>query len=105
MLAAYQKKQQEALKDAADIVNSARQEAERLAADAARELDAMLKRREQQALDRIAQAESDALKEVRNTAVDIAIKATRALLIESLSPEKASALVDAAIKDLPSRLH
>lgn len=105
MLIVYQKKQREALKDAEDIVNTAKLEAQRLAAEAAQELDTLLKRREQQALDRIAQAEADALREVRNTAVDIAINATRKLLVESLSADQAAALVDAAIKDLPNRFH
>jgi F-type H+-transporting ATPase subunit b len=104
-LATYQKKQRDALKEAEDIVAHAKAEAERLAAKAAADLEELLKRREQQAVDRINQAEGDALREVRNTAVDIAVNATRALISQNLPAAQASALVDKAIEDLPNRLH
>lgn len=104
-LATYQKKQRESLKEAEDMVAFAKTEAERLAAQAAKDLDELLKRREQQALDRIAQAESEALRDVRNLAVDIAIAATRKVIADSLPPASATALVEQAIKDLPTRLN
>jgi F-type H+-transporting ATPase subunit b len=104
-LATYQKKQRDSLKEAAEIIAHAKAEAERIAVQSAKDLDDLLKRREQQALDRIAQAETEALREVRNTAVDIAIAATRTLIADSLSAEASTALVDQAIQDLPNRLH
>ncbi|MDR3435952.1 F0F1 ATP synthase subunit B [Telmatospirillum sp.] len=105
MLASYQKKQRDALKEAQGIIANAKAEAERLAQQAAANLEDLLKRREQQAVERIAQAEAEALREVRNQAVDIAIGATRRLIADNLSSEQASALVDAVIQDLPNRLH
>jgi F-type H+-transporting ATPase subunit b len=105
MLASYQKKQRDALKEAQSIVAQAKTEAERLAAQAASNLDDLLKRREQQAVERINQAEAEALRQVRNKAVDIAIDATRKLIAENLSAEQTSSLIDQAIKDLPNRLH
>lgn len=104
-LAAYQKKQREALKEAKEIVAHAKAEAARLSAKTAADLDDLMKRREQQALDRIDQAESEALREVRNAAIDIAVNATRALIAKSLPASRASALVDKVIEDLPNRLH
>lgn len=105
MLATYQKKQRDALKEAEAIIGQAKAEAERLAAQASANLDDLLRRREQQAVERINQAETDALREVRNKAVDIAINATRKLIADNLSSEQASSLIDQAIKDLPNRLH
>lgn len=105
MLAVYQRKQRDALKEAEEIVAHAKAEAGRMAEQAARNLEESLKRREQQALDRIAQAEAEALKEVRNLAVDIAMTATRRLIAETLSAKQAAGMVDAAIKDLPGKLH
>jgi len=105
MLSAYQKKQREALKEAENIIAQAKAEAERLAKQAALDLDELVKRREQQALDRITQAEAEAMREVRNKAVEIAIAATGKLIAETLPAEKANELIDAAIKDLPNRLH
>ncbi|MTJ83266.1 MAG: F0F1 ATP synthase subunit B [Telmatospirillum sp.] len=105
MLATYQKKQRDALKEAEAIIANAKAEAQRLSQQAEADLDDLLKRREQQAVERIAQAESEALREVRNQAIDIAIGASRRLISDTLSAEQASALVDAAITDLPNRLH
>jgi F-type H+-transporting ATPase subunit b len=63
-----------------------------------------MKRREQQALDRIAQAEAQALADVRNLAADLAVAATQKILTENLDPAKAEALVSDAIAELPRRL-
>lgn len=105
LLTTYQKKQREAMAEAADIVAQAKSEAERLAKQAAADLDELVKRREQQALDRINQAEAEAMREVRNKAVEIAVAATGKLIAETLPADKANELIDAAIKDLPGRLH
>jgi len=105
LLATYQKKQKEALAEAEGIVKQAKAEAKRLATQAAADLDELVKRREQQALERINQAEAEATMEVRNKAVEIAMEATRKLIADNLPKEKAADLIDAAIKDLPNRLH
>ena len=104
-LALYQKKQREALAEAEGIIAQAKAEAERLAKQAAADLDELVKRREQQAMDRINQAEAEAMREVRNKAVEIAVAATGKLIADTLPADKANELVDAAIKDLPNRLH
>lgn len=104
LLAEYQKKQREALGEAQGMLKQAEEEAERLKAKAEAELAAALKRREQQALDRIAQAEAQALAEVRNLAADLAVAATRKILMEKLDPARAQALVGDAIAELPRRL-
>ena len=105
LLAAYQKKQAEAMQEAEAIIATAKAEAARLAAQAAADLDELVKRREQQAIDRINQAEAEAAREVRNKAVEIAMEATGKLIAETLPKDKAAELIDAAIKELPERLH
>jgi F-type H+-transporting ATPase subunit b len=105
LLATYQKKQREAMAEAEGIIAQAKAEAARLAKQAAADLDELVKRREQQAMERISQAETEATREVRNKAVEVAIEATRTLIAENLSSDKAADLIDAAIKDLPNRLH
>ena len=104
LLADYQKKQREALGEAEAMVKQAGEEATRLKAKAETELAAALKRREQQALDRIAQAEAQALAEVRNLAADLAVAATQKILTDKLDPAKAQSLVSDAIAELPRRL-
>jgi F-type H+-transporting ATPase subunit b len=104
-LAQFQRKQRDALKEAEAIIASAHEEAQRIRAHAASDLDVALKRREQQAMDKIAQAESHALQQVRELAVDIAVAATEKLLIENLDVSRDGALVNQAIAELPSKLH
>lgn len=104
LLADYQKKQKEAMGEAEAMVRQAEEEAKRLRARAEADLAASLKRREQQALDRIAQAEAQAVAEVRNLAADLAVAATQKILTERLDPAKAEGLVSDAIADLPRRL-
>ena len=105
LLASYEKKQHEALKEAESIVKAAKDEAERLAVEAAEQLEASLKRSEQMAKDRIAQAESQAIAEVRTLAVNIAMDATKRILTSEVSAAKADALIDDAIKNMDGKLH
>ncbi len=105
LLAEYQKKQRDALKDAEAIMAQAKAEAERLSAQAAADLEASLKRREQMALQRIAQAEQQAMADVRAAAVDVAIAATGKLLSEKLDTGRQDALIDSAIKELQGKLN
>ncbi len=105
LLAEHKRKQRAAERESAEMLDHARAEAKRVSERAGFELEAALRRREQQATDRIAQAETDAVAEVRAVAVDIAVRATRKLLAESLDQAKAAELVDEAVKDLPDKLH
>lgn len=105
LLAEYQQKQRDALKEAEQIIAQAKAEAERLSAQAATDLEAALKRREQMAMQRIAQAEHQAMADVRAAAVDVAIAAAGKLLSEKLDAGKQDALIDGAIKDLQGRLN
>jgi len=105
LFAEYQKKQRDALKDAEAIVAAAKAEAEALSKQAAADLETSLKRREQLALQRIAQAEAQATADVRAAAVDLAMAATRKILTDKLDAGRHEALVDAAIKELPGKLN
>lgn len=104
-LAEYQRKQREAMKDAQAIVDTAKAEAERLRKRSEAELEASLRLRERQAMDRIAQAEKQAMAEVRNLAVDVAMDAARQVLQQQIDPAKADELVDQAIAQLPQRMN
>jgi F-type H+-transporting ATPase subunit b len=105
LLADYQRKQRDALKEAEDILAHATSEAERMRREAAANLDAALARRERMAMDKIAQAEAQAIADVRNKAVDVAIAATGNLLAETMDGHQADALIDRSIADLGRKLH
>src|SRR5687767_2233125 len=77
LLAEFQQKRKEAEKDAADIVASAKREADMLLEDAHRKTEEYVVRRTAIAEQKIAQAEQEAINEVRASAVDIAVEAAR----------------------------
>jgi F-type H+-transporting ATPase subunit b len=91
--------------EGAEILKQAREEAERMQARAAASLETAVALRQQQALDRIAQSEAAAAKQVRDTAVDVALTATRSLLRDQVGSGRSATMVDEAIAELPRRLH
>ncbi len=105
LLASYQKKRAEAEKDAADIIDLARKEAESYAAEARRKLAETLERRTRQAEQKIAQAEAAAIKEVRTVATDIAVAAASQLVGEAVKGAKGDGLVIESIAAVKSRLN
>ncbi len=105
LLAEYQRKQRVAVKETEEMLEHARAEADRMAKEGAEKLEEALKRREQLAVEKIAQAETDAIREVRAISVDVAIAATRDLIASSMDDGKSGALVDDAISDLSKKLH
>ena len=105
MLASYQRKQRDAVKEAEEIIANAQEEAQRVGARATENLEKAMQRREQLAEERIAQAEAKAVAEIQSLAVDIALDATRRLLAEQVTGDRADAMIDAAIKELPEKFH
>jgi F-type H+-transporting ATPase subunit b len=104
LVAEYRAKQQEGAADAEAIVAHAKAEAERIAAQSARDLEQALERRQRLAEERIAQAEAKALDEVRAAAIDVAIAAARDVIAATINEQRGAALLDAAIVALPERL-
>ena len=104
LLIEYQRKLREAATEAQAIVTHAREEAERIAAQASRDLQQSLERRQRLAEERIAQAESKAVDEIRAVAVDVAINAAREVIVADLDERRGAALLDTAIASLPQRL-
>jgi F-type H+-transporting ATPase subunit b len=105
LLADYQKKQQEAMRDAEAIVRQARGEAERLKTEAAANLDAAFSRREKMAMDKIAQAEAQAIADVRNHAIDVAVAAAEQLLKSKTDAQRGERMIDSAIAELERKLN
>lgn len=105
LLADYKRKQRDAVKEAEEIVAHAKAEAGRLREQAQKDLEASLQRREQAAMEKIAQAEAQALQEIRNQAVDVALAATARLISDNLDQAKSASLVDEAIGDLSGKLN
>lgn len=104
-LAAYQHRQQQAAAEAEAIIAHAKDEAQRIAAQSARDLDDTLRRRQLLAEERIAQEQAKALVEIRAIAVDVAIAAARHVITAQLDEKRGAALIDDAIAALPRQLH
>jgi F-type H+-transporting ATPase subunit b len=105
LLAEYQKKQRDAMAEAEQIIAQAKQSAARLKVEAEQDLANSIERRKQQALERIAQSEAQALHDVRNTAIDVALNAAETLIQQNLSTQQKQALADQAITELSKRLN
>jgi F-type H+-transporting ATPase subunit b len=88
-LADAERRQAEAEAQAKDIVETARREAAELAREATAALNERLKLREKLAEERIARAESEAVRDVRIAAVETASKAAAQILTETLTGKAA----------------
>ena len=105
LLATYQRQQREAADEAEAIAAQAREEAERKAEQGKKDLEDYLARRTELAEQNVAQAEAQAINDVRNAAIDIALSATGRILRESLNDEQRDALVEQTIADLSRKLN
>jgi F-type H+-transporting ATPase subunit b len=105
LLAEHQRKQIAAVKEAETILARAREEGERLRRDSTANLEAAFARREKMAIDKIAQAEAQAVADVRNQAIAVAIAAAAKLLSENIDAGKADALIEDSIRELDRKLH
>ena len=99
------RKVRDATRETEGILAQARSEAERMRKQSAENLEATLKRREQNAWDKIAQAETRAVDEVRARAVEVAVAATARLLSEQMEGARGDRLVEDAIAEVGRKLH
>ena len=99
-LASYQRQQRDALVEADEIVAQAKADAERMKVQAENVLTATIKRREEQAVERIAQAEATAIKDVRDQAIELAIGVATKIITEKMTKTVQNELVKDASEDL-----
>ena len=105
LFADYEARSKAARQEADAIIAQARAVAEREAKTAEAALALTLDRRVKTAQAKIAQAEAQAVAEVRVAAVEVAIGAARKVVAESLSPADATRLIDRSITDLNRQLN
>ena len=105
LLAQYREKALHADREAEAILTEARAEAERFAADARAALTQQVERRAKAAQEKIAQAEAQAIAEVRALAADAAVAAAEKLIAARLTEERAKALIQSAVREIPGKLN
>jgi F-type H+-transporting ATPase subunit b len=105
LFAQYQRKQREADTEAAAILAGARAEAERLTLEANAKMEDLLARRTKMAEAKIAQAEAQALADVRAAAAEAAVAAAEQVLRQTVKGEVAEDLISKGIADLKRKLN
>jgi len=105
ILAEYQKKRKEAETEAGQIVAAAKHEADLLLADAKQKTEDYVARRTAAAEQKIAQAERDAVNEVRARAVDMAVEAARLAISGRSDASLSSRLFDSSLAAVKSKLN
>lgn len=104
VLAEYKRRQQEAEAEARAILDAAKREAAELSAEAGKRMEEFVARRTKLAETKIAQAEIQALADVRAAAADTAVKAAERLLAETVKGKTQDDLIASAIKDVKARI-
>lgn len=105
LLAEYQRKRQEADREAGAIIEAAKAEAERLAAEAKTKVEEFVARRTRMAETKITQAEDQALADVRAAAAEAAVAAAEKILSETTKGKVGETLIERGIQDLKSKLN
>jgi len=104
LLADYQKKQKEAEAEAAAMIEAAKAEAERFKAEQIAKIEDFVARRTKLADQKIAQAESSAVAEVKAAAADAAVKAATTILADQPAAS-AGNLMSAALNEVRAKLN
>ncbi|HEX2215372.1 MAG TPA: ATP F0F1 synthase subunit B [Xanthobacteraceae bacterium] len=105
IVAEYARKQQAAEGEAQALIANARAEAERYAAESKTRMDEFVARRTSMAQVKIAQAEAQALADVRAAAADAAVAAAADILAQSTQGNVADDLVARGIREVRAKLN
>lgn len=103
--ASFERKQAEVKNEATRIVEKAKADAQLVAEQTKAEIEASIARRLKAAEDQIASAEANALRDVRNTAVSVAIAAAGDLLAKQMDEAQSDALFQRALSTAQDHLH
>ena len=105
LVAEYRAKRESAVKEADEIIANAKAEAERLAAEARTRMEDFVTRRTKMAETKIAQAEAQALADVRAAAADAAVAAAAKVLSETVKGQTAETLLTQGIAEVRQKLN
>ena len=105
LLAEYKAKQRQADEEAAAIIEGAKAEAERIAAESKTKMEEFVERRTKLAETKIAQAEAQAVADVRAAAAEAAVTAAEKILTESVKGKVADDLLTRGISDVKTKLN
>lgn len=104
LLAQYQRKQRDAAREAETIVAHARDSAAQIRKEAEGEIKETLKRREAQMQDRLKRMEEKAMSDIRAYAAELAVRATREIIVTEMDEATNGNMVDKSIKAVADKL-
>lgn len=105
LLAQYQRKQRDALKEAESIIRNAEKSAADYKKKAQAEMEEMIERRERQLQERLGRMKLEAKEEIQNYAAELAIDATRHIISENLDKETNQKLLKEATVNFKKSFH
>lgn len=105
LLAEYKARHAAAEHEAQDIIASAKADAERIAAEAKTKMEDFVARRTKTAEAKIAQAETQAIADVRAAAAEAAVTAATSIMSQSVKGQVADDLISKGIKDVRDKLN
>lgn len=105
LLGEYERRRGEAEAEAKAIIDQARREADAMTSEARERLEDYVARRTRAVEQRIAQAESQAVSEVRSRAVDVATEAASRVLAEKADGQARRSLIDQSLAAIRSNLN
>lgn len=105
LLASYQAKQVEMLKESEAILAQAQKDAAELQARAAEDLKQGLERRAAQAKEKIARAEAEAVAQIRTRIIESATETARGLVAQKLQGGAEDPAIELAIQAIEQQIH
>lgn len=100
LLAQYQRKHRDALKEAEKIISNAEKHAIEIRKRAEAELAETMERREEQFKERMKNMERAAMDEIQSYVADLSIQATQRIIADKLDQKIATQLVDRSVKNI-----
>lgn len=105
LLAQYQRRHREAEDEAKGIIEQAKRDAQRLAAESREKIAEQIQRRTKAAEEKINRAEAQAIAEVHGQAADLAILTAREIIRNRMDQGAQAALVEKSISELRTKLN
>jgi len=105
LVAEYRARRASAEREAQEIITNAKVDAERIASEAKAKMEDFVARRTKTAESKIAQAETQAIADVRAAAAEAAVTAASSIMTQSVKGSVADGLIAKGIQDVRSKLN
>ena len=105
LVAEYRARRASAEREAQEIITNAKADAERIASEAKAKMEDFVARRTKTAESKIAQAETQAIADVRAAAAEAAVTAASSIMTQSVKGSVADGLIAKGIQDVRSKLN